>query len=188
MPPLSLEAVARLYAERGHHHYGEGVSQTEHALQCAVLAEAQGAPESLIAAALLHDLGHLLEDEGASKTSIGAGVDARHELAGARALSGLFGPAVRRPIALHVAAKRWLCLTETGYFEALSPASRASLALQGGRFDAREAADFERRPFWRGAVALRRLDDLGKSPDPCGRSFTDYMPLLCRLQVSAGTP
>ncbi|HEY3951620.1 HD domain-containing protein [Phenylobacterium sp.] len=178
---LGLEDLTRLYAERGGRCYGEGVSQAEHALQCARLAEDDGASDSLIAAALLHDVGHLLEDDGAAEL----GLDARHELAGARALARLFGPAVRRPIALHVAAKRWLCLTEAGYHEALSPASRASLELQGGRFEPLEAAAFECRAYWREAVALRRFDDLGKSLEPCGRSFTDYLPLLQRLRRDA---
>ncbi|HZZ70354.1 MAG TPA: HD domain-containing protein [Phenylobacterium sp.] len=181
---LRLEDIERLYAERGGRAYGEGVSQIEHALQCASLAQASGAPDSLIAAALLHDIGHILEDEGA----VEAGVDARHELAGARALAGLFGSAVRRPIALHVAAKRWLCHTEAGYRAALSAASRLSLAAQGGPFDAFEAAAFERRPGWREAVTLRRLDDLGKNPQPSGRSFTDYIPILHRLAAANAIP
>ncbi|HEX3888725.1 MAG TPA: HD domain-containing protein [Phenylobacterium sp.] len=181
---LRLEDIERLYAERGGRSYGEGVSQIEHALQCAGLAEAGGASDSLIAAALLHDIGHLLEDEAAAEIS----VDPRHELVGARALAGLFGPAVRRPIALHVAAKRWLCRTEAGYRDALSAASQLSLELQGGPFGAVEAAAFERRPGWREAVALRRLDDLGKDPQPCGRSFTDYIPILNRLTVAIAVP
>ena len=176
---LSLEDIVELFATRGGRHYGEGVSQTEHALQCAVLAEASGAADSLVAAALLQDLGHLLEDEASPASE----VDGRHELTGARALSGLFGPDVRRPIALHVAAKRWLCLTDPAYRDTLSDASLASLALQGGAFDAAAGADFERQPGWRDAVALRRIDDLGKSPEPCDRSFTDYIPLLERLRL-----
>ena len=124
----SLEDIERLYAERGTLHYGEGVTQMEHAVQCAALAEEDGAPPSLIAAALLHDVGHLFEDEDAV---LRADHDGRHEIAGAQALKGLFGQAVRAPIALHVAAKRYLCCREPAYFDALSPASQASLALQG---------------------------------------------------------
>jgi phosphonate degradation associated HDIG domain protein len=169
----NLDALESLYAERGGAAYGEGVSQLEHALQCAALAEAEGAPPSLIAAALLHDVGHLYEDEADALD-----IDGRHEIAGAQALKGLFDERVRAPIALHVAAKRWLCLKEPGYFEALSPTSRRSLELQGGVFDTAEVEAFERRPHWQAAVALRRYDDRGKRAEPCGRTFADFVPLL----------
>ena len=172
----SLEALERLYAERAGAAYGEGVSQMEHALQCAVLAEADGAPPGLIVAALLHDVGHLYEDEADALE-----IDHRHEIGGAQALKALFDEAVRAPIALHVAAKRWLCLKEPGYFETLSPASRRTLELQGGVFDAAQADAFERRPHWREAVALRRYDDLGKRPERCGRTFVDFLPLMRTL-------
>ena len=168
-----LEALERLYAEHAGAAYGEGVSQLEHALQCAVLAQAEGAPPSLVVASLLHDVGHLYEDEADALE-----IDHRHEITGAQALKGLFGEDVRAPIALHVAAKRWLCLNEPGYFETLSPASKRTLELQGGVFDAAQAESFERQPHWQEAVAVRRYDDLGKRPEPCGRTFADFMPLL----------
>jgi len=173
-----LEALERLYAERAGAAYGEGVSQLEHALQCAVLAEAEGASSSLIVAALLHDVGHLYEDEADALE-----IDHRHEIAGAQALKGLFGEDVRAPIALHVAAKRWLCLNEPGYFETLSPASRRTLELQGGVFDAAQAQAFERQPHWREAVAVRRWDDLGKDPEPCGRTFASFAPLFRQVHA-----
>ena len=171
-----LEALERLYADHAGAAYGEGVSQLEHALQCAVLAEAEGAPPSLIVASLLHDVGHLYEDEAEALE-----IDHRHEVTGAQALKGLFGEDVRAPIALHVAAKRWLCLNEPGYFETLSPASKRTLELQGGVFDAAQAEAFERHPYWQEAVAVRRYDDLGKRPESCGRTFADFMPLLRTL-------
>ena len=169
----SLEDLKRLYAERGELAYGEGVSQIEHALQCAALAEADGSAPSLVAAALLHDVGHLFEDE-----AVALATDAHHEAVGALALKDLFDEAVRQPIALHVMAKRYLCQREPAYYEALSAASKASLAMQGGPFDAAQAEAFERRPYWREAVALRRYDDLGKRDDLCGKAFDDYLPLL----------
>lgn len=171
----SLVEIERLYATRGDRHYGEGVTQVEHALQCAALAERAGAAPSLIVAALLHDIGHLFEAEDGV---VDAAADHRHEAAGATALAGLFGPAVRAPIMLHVSAKRYLCAVETGYRDRLSAASQASLALQGGPLDAAGVARFERRPFWRDAVALRRFDDAGKAATPSGRRFGDYLPLM----------
>lgn len=73
-----------------------------------------------------------------------------------------FGPAVTEPLRLHVTAKRYLCAVDLAYLASLSPASIKSLALQGGPYDADEQAAFEREPFWREAVALRRYDDAGK--------------------------
>ena len=173
---LSLEEIERLYATRGGLTYGEDVTQAEHALQCAALAEASGAAGNLIAAALLHDIGHLLMEEPAQ-----AIIDDRHEIVGAQALKGAFDLSVRAPIALHVAAKRYLCFSEAGYFDALSPASKVSLAVQGGPFDAGQAAAFERQAFWRDAIALRRFDEAGKAEDAAHRRFADYQPLLQRL-------
>lgn len=167
----SLDEIARLYAERGGLAYGEDVTQLEHALQCAALAQAHG--PALTVAALLHDIGHLFSTEENALLA-----DDRHQVAGAQALAGLFGAAICEPIALHVAAKRYLCLREPGYFEALSAASKTSLQLQGGMFDAAQAQAFEQRPYWQDAVALRRLDDTGKREDASGLSFEDFMPVM----------
>jgi predicted HD phosphohydrolase len=174
----SLEATLRLYALRGERSYGESVTQLEHALQCAALARDEGHGAALTAAALLHDVGHLLGPEPAP-----ADGDTRHEIAGARALAGLFGRAVRGPIALHVAAKRYLCWAEPGYRRGLTPASQASLESQGGPFDLSQAQAFRRRPYWREAVALRRLDDRGKRAEPCGLALADFTPLLREVLI-----
>jgi gamma-butyrobetaine dioxygenase len=171
----SLAEIQSLYAARGGLSYGESVSQIEHAVQCAALAEADGHPPSLIVAALLHDVGHLLEEEA---RVTGASVDGHHEDLGAEALSGLFDQAVLAPIALHVAAKRYLCFAEPAYVHGLSPASMRSLKLQGGPFDAAAAAEFQSRPHWHEAVALRRYDDTGKRAEPSMRRFGDFAPLM----------
>jgi len=182
MKPLySLEDIAGLYADRGETLYGEAVTQTQHALQCACLAEADGASASLIVASLLHDVGHLLETEA---NAADLEVDGRHEIVGAQALKGLFGAAVCKPIAMHVAAKRYLCFQDAAYLQALSPASKQSLARQGGPFDDVEAAAFERRPFWRDAIALRRYDDLGKRAETAGRTLSDFAPLMRAVRIS----
>ena len=178
----SLTDIERLYATHGGLNYGEGVTQMEHALQCAALAEANGGAPSLIAASLLHDIGHLFEkeDEVAAFT-----VDHRHQDTGARALAGLFGDAVWQPVALHVAAKRYLCFKEETYLRALSHASRHSLSLQGGAFTTAEAQSFESMCYWRDAVALRRFDDMGKREDLSHRAFEDFTPLLRSLLIDA---
>ena len=181
MPRLSsLEDLERLYATQGALTYGEGVSQIEHALQCAILAQEDGAPPSLVIAALLHDVGHLFEvAEDVARFE----VDDRHQSTGADALRSLFDEAVCGPIALHVAAKRYLCCKEAGYHAALSFASQASLKLQGGPFDADQAAAFERLPYWREAVTLRRYDDIGKRDEMSAHAFADFMPVMRELLI-----
>ncbi|MGZ6040060.1 MAG: HD domain-containing protein, partial [Phenylobacterium sp.] len=163
----------------GARHYGEGVSQLEHALQCAELATLDGAPDSLVAAALLHDLGHLLEIDDAPP----ADVDLRHEIRGALALRPLFGPEVVQPIALHVAAKRYLCAIEAGYRERLSEASQQTLRLQGGPLSARQARRFEGGAYFADAIRLRRYDEGGKLHGASCRSLRDYGDLLAGLRA-----
>ena len=176
-PPL--DEIFRAFAERGGEAYGEGVSQLDHALQCAWLAQGEGAAEPLIAAALLHDYGHLFEGRGEAAERDGR--DARHEVHGARMLGRWFGPEVVGPIALHVAAKRYLCAVEPDYEHALSPASRLSLTLQGGRFTDTQSRHFERGRFFAEAVQLRRSDDAAKVVGRVTPDLETYRPLLTRI-------
>jgi phosphonate degradation associated HDIG domain protein len=140
--------------------YGEAVTQQAHALQSAELAEAAGAPDSLIAAAFLHDIGHLLH--GLGEDIAEQGIDAVHQDVGADWLARHFGPDVTEPVRLHVAAKRYLCGDNAGYRAGLSPASERSLRLQGGPMDGDERRAFEGNPHWRAAIDLRRWDDAAK--------------------------
>ena len=125
---LNLEDIAHLLATRGVNQYGrEAVSQLEHALQCAQWAEKSGETSATVAAALLHDLGHLLAPGGDT-----AEQDDLHQYMAIPFLRGLLPDAVLEPIRLHVDAKCYLCTMEPGYWETLSPASQHSLVLQGG--------------------------------------------------------
>ena len=158
-----VDRLLGLFTARGTRQYGgERVSQCEHALQCAFLAEREGVPETVVTAALLHDIGHLLHEagEGLALRSI----DDRHEELGAEYLLGVFGPAVAEPVRRHVAAKRYLCATDPGYFGSMSAASVRSLELQGGAFNAAEAAAFRSHPFSETALRVRLWDDAAKSP------------------------
>ena len=159
---MSLMAdILALYGARGAQAYfGERVSVTEHGLQAAHFAQAEAAPDAMVVAALLHDIGHLLEaapDDIEEWT-----LDARHEEIGARWLAKHFPAAVSEPVRLHVPAKRYLCATDTAYFARLSAASVHTLKLQGGPMSGAEVAQFEAQPFWREAVRLRHWDDQGK--------------------------
>jgi phosphonate degradation associated HDIG domain protein len=156
-----FDEIYRLFALRGDAAYfGEPVSQTEHALQTAHLAEQDGAPQSLVVAALLHDVGHLVH--GLPEDIAEQGMDARHEEAGKAWLARYFGPEVTEPVRLHVPAKRYLCRVDQSYLNGLSPASIRSLELQGGPFNSQEAVNFEKRRYFSEAVRLRRWDDLAK--------------------------
>jgi len=156
----ALEQIRVAFARRGIETYGEGVSQLEHALQCAACAERDGASAALIAATLLHDIGHLIHDLPVDIAD--QGIDAQHESLGSAFLSQYFGPDVTEPVRLHVAAKRYLATTEPGYFDLLSPASVQSLQLQGGLMSMQERARFAAERFAEDAVRLRRWDDEGK--------------------------
>jgi gamma-butyrobetaine dioxygenase len=181
--PDPLAPIFDPFDAHGAEAYGEDVSQIDHALQCAALAGAESAPPPLIAAALLHDVGHLFEDRGHA-----AARDARHEIHGARMLRRWFGPEVIGPIALHVLAKRYLCATDPAYQAALTSASQASLALQGGAFTPAQCARFARTRFAEDAVRLRRWDDTGKTPGLAVPPLDHYRPLLATLLASGDAP
>lgn len=173
----AIDALFDVLRRVGTSHYGEtDVTQYEHALQCAVLAERDAAPPALIAAALLHDIGHLSnpDDLAASRR----GVDAGHEDIGAELLSQWFGEAVSEPVRLHVPAKRYLTAVEDGYFGGLSRSSVRSLALQGGPFTAAAARYFIALPHAEQAVRLRRWDEAAKMPGIPTPDLERYRPCL----------
>lgn len=156
-----IEFILDLFARRGAEEYmGEAVSMAQHMEQSAACAEADGAPDSLVIAALLHDIGHFIGEHPIE--ALENGVDNLHEQAGADYLAPHFPPEVTEPIRLHVAAKRYLCATDSAYLARLSPASVNSLMVQGGPMNAAEVAAFEANPQYRAAVRLRLYDDDGK--------------------------
>ena len=171
--------IERLFAEHGAVAYDgarrESVSALAHALQCAQLAEWADAPPSLVAAALLHDVGHFIEPDP------GEAIDDVHELRAVPFLSEGFGPAVVEPVRLHVQAKRYLVATDARYAAMLSPASVHSLALQGGPMSAAEQRAFEALPHAEDALALRRWDDSAKEPGRTTPPLAYYLALLAEL-------
>jgi predicted HD phosphohydrolase len=91
--------IARRLDVNGRHRYGlSDLNQIQHGLQAAWLAERAGDPPSLIAAALLHDIGHMLHELGENPAE--AGIDDRHEEVGDRYLRDRFGPEVCEPVRL----------------------------------------------------------------------------------------
>ena len=183
---LSLEDIELLFARHGSAQYsGEPVTQLEHALQCAYLAEQSEASDELVTACLLHDLGHLLNEQGETPTL--RGIDDTHQYFALPFLRGLFPDAVLDPIKLHVDAKRYLCRASEGYWAKLSEDSKRSLELQGGVFDPDQAAAFLRQPGAQDAVLLRQWDDLGKQADWQTPSLAHFMGCAARCAVRAST-
>ena len=133
-------------------------------------------------AALLHDVGHLLD--GQDEDLADRGVDGRHEEAGCAWLARHFGPEVTEPIRLHVAAKRYLCAVAPSYLAGLSPASRLSLSLQGGPMSEDERAEFESNPSHDDAVRLRHWDDTAKVPGLDVPGLEHYRERITRLLES----
>ena len=179
MAPVSIDSILSMYSTWGNETYDEDITQLAHALQCAALAHHEGSSEELIAAALLHDIGHLFEIERNNGPDYATNL--RHELTGSDYLSELFPPAVTAPIAMHVEAKRYLAANEAGYFDGLSRGSQRSLDVQGGPFTAAESARFMGLEGSADALKLRRWDDFGKVIDLDVPDFDSWIPLLLRV-------
>lgn len=163
MTQKPVDSVIELLKEHGNSQYGgEAVTQAEHALQSALIARNKGYPPTLIAACLLHDIGHLLHH--LPNDAPDQGIDDFHEELGAAWLEKYFLPATVEPVRRHVAAKRYLCSKEPSYIAGLSAPSLISLELQGGPMSASEMTEFENNPYFESAIALRRIDEEAKIP------------------------
>ena len=174
-----VERLAGLFADQGGDLYGgEAVTQLEHALQAAQLAEQEDCPSHEIVAALLHDVGHLIHDLGDDCAE--RGIDDIHERAGSDWLEteAGFHSAVTQPVRLHVPAKRFLCAVDADYHASLSEASQLSLSLQGGPFTEDEVAAFRKTPYSESAIRLRTWDDKAKIPGLPTPSLQHFLSLI----------
>ena len=172
-----IDEIFARFAENGDELYiGEPVTIAEHMLQTAALARDDDAPAGLVAAALLHDYGHLLTD--LPEDSAEHGVDTQHEELGFAFLESRFPPEVTEPIRLHVSAKRYLCAVDPNYLSKLSEDSARSLVLQGGPMSADEVSEFQRMPYYDAAVRLRRYDDLAKNSSAVTPGFEHFLPAI----------
>jgi phosphonate degradation associated HDIG domain protein len=176
---LKIADIEKLFRDHGHIAYsGEGVSQLEHALQAAQLAENDNAPMELVTAALLHDLGHLLNRQGETPTA--RGIDDQHQYFAIPFIRQLFPASVVEAIRLHVDAKRALCALEPEYYEGLSEDSKRSLTLQGGIFSRQETEQFLAKPFAENAMRVRRWDDAAKVPGQVTPPIEHYLDIASR--------
>ncbi len=179
-----IDTIFEVFASNGAAAYvGEPVTLREHMLQSAHAAELDDAPDDLVAAAVLHDIGHLLH--GGPEDAAERGQDTEHEELGYTFLEEHFPPEVVEPVRLHVAAKRYLCAVDPGYLDVLSSASKLSLELQGGPMSPAEVAAFESLPQFASACRLRRYDDIAKDPDAVVPPLEHYRPVLEAMLVRA---
>ena len=179
-PDTIVAFLADIFERRGGEEYlGEPVTMAEHMLQGATLAERAGHDETIVVAALLHDIGHFTSEFGTF--SMDDTEDRFHEEAGARVLEAFFPSLVTDCVRYHVAAKRYLCATRPEYFARLSEASVHSLNLQGGPMSAEEVTEFERNPNLKEIVAVRYLDDAGKHAEMETPSFAHFAPMVQRV-------
>lgn len=176
-----IDKIQRLYETQGSKPYGEEITQIQHSIQVAKIAESRHASDALIAAGLLHDIGHLLYDDKINDWKL----NDRHEMLGASLLKSTFGKDVSEPVKLHVMAKRYLCGINDSYYEDLSEASKDSLALQGGPIiDRHKQHIFENNQYFDHALELRYWDDEGKDSEDLDSDFSRYIPLLKSLTQS----
>jgi phosphonate degradation associated HDIG domain protein len=177
MNPI-IEKIKCIFEERGSDQYGtEAVTQLQHALQSGQLAEESGAPESMVIAALIHDIGHIFTASNLAESSED-NLDDQHELIANAWIKEHFGPEVADPIRLHVIAKRYLCTKYPSYETQLSPTSYKSYLDQGGPMSSEEMAQFESELFYREALELRKWDDLAKAQNKQTPSFSHFIPAM----------
>ena len=183
-----IDRLSEIFTRHGARSYqGGGVSITEHMLQTAAAAEGASCTPGVVAAALLHDVGHFitdfarLEDDPKHASMLEAKVDRHHENAGARMLQPYFSAEVVEPIRLHVQAKRYLSAIEKDYVKTLAPQALHTLGLQGGPMSPHDVAAFEENPYCRTAAMLRRWDDAAVVPGLKTPDFEHYRGILENL-------
>lgn len=163
-------------------YIGEPISQLEHSLQAAWAASAAHASEALIAAALLHDIGHLCAPPG-TREMPGLGIHEHEEIGAAYLRAAGFGEEVIGPVRFHVRAKRYLVAKHSAYRDKLSSASTATLAHQGGPMSNDEMAAFEREPGFADALRVRAWDEQAKVEGLEGPGLESFRPMLERLRT-----
>lgn len=179
-PQTIVAFLGDIFERRGGEEYlGEPVTMAQHMLQGATLAERANAPEVVIVAALLHDIGHFTSEFGTYHPDDVE--DRHHEDAGAEVLAPYFPSLVTDCVRYHVAAKRYLCATKPEYFNRLSAASVHTLGLQGGPMNADEVAEFQRNPNLEQIIQVRYLDEAGKHADMQTPPFAHFAPMVQRV-------
>jgi len=209
MTPAQAEKITdeimELYNGYGGNEYaGEKVTQLEHMVQAAELAEEQGFDEEVILAAFLHDIGHISEaakdaaggvDDSAAGTNASAEADSRrmgafgikdHEELGAEFLREKgFSKKVYRLVESHVEAKRYLTAKDPAYYAELSDASKKTLEYQGGPMTDEEADAFEQYPLFTLIIQMRKWDEQAKIEHKPLPDLQHYRRMILRHLLNA---
>ncbi len=175
----TLEQVIDLYTKAGQMDYmGEPVSQLQHALQAAFLAEQAGKNDELILACLLHDIGHICALQHHDPLIGDFGIS-HHETIGANYLAQLgFSEKICILVASHVDAKRYLVSRQQDYYQKLSDASKETLLYQGGTMNLRECEKFKATPFFAEKIFLRTCDENAKQFNKQTPNLAHYIPKI----------
>jgi phosphonate degradation associated HDIG domain protein len=166
----TADEIFEMYSNYGGGEYaGEKVSQLEHMVQAAQLAEEEGYDEEVILAAFLHDIGHISEAAASASSAssdprrMGAFGIKDHEAIGAEFLREKgFSKKVARLVESHVEAKRYLTVKDPAYYARLSEASKRTLEYQGGPMTEEEALAFEQYPLFDLIIKMRLWDEEAK--------------------------
>jgi len=162
-PQQITDEIMSYYEQHGGEEYaGEKVTQLEHMVQAAELAEEQGYDNEVILAAFLHDIGHICE-AGHGDNEMGEFGIKDHEEIGAEYLQQKgFSKKIVRLVQSHVEAKRYLTFKYPEYYDQLSDASKKTLEYQGGKMYEEEAAAFEQYPLFNLIIKMRTWDEQAK--------------------------
>jgi len=163
---MITQEILSIFRKHGHIEYGERCSMLSHSVQAGLLAKAKDYDVELIAAAFLHDIGHLAPLEFANSapvTTMGSyGLDAHDHWGEDYLRSRGFSERIIATVRNHVAAKRYLCFADDTYYQQLSNASQETLRYQGGPMSMEEAKTFEADPFFADSILIRKIDDEAK--------------------------
>ena len=156
-------------------YIGEKITISEHMIQSAMLAEQAKSKDELVCSCLLHDYGHFIIEDPVELVKNDK--DGNHESIGYEYLKNFFKKEIVEPIKYHVLAKRYLSRNKK-YYNHLSDASRISLKLQGGILNKKESDEFEKVPYFKNSIKLRKFDELAKKTNVKIKSINDYKDLL----------
>ncbi len=170
--------LAGLRQQAGSDYIGEPVSQLEHALLTARQAELAGASETLVLAALLHDIGHWCQPNAMQMDTLGT---LNHERLGASYVRKIgLDEKIAVLVELHVDAKRYMAAKNPRYRDRLSAASTRTLIHQGGPMSPEEMLSFEEHPLSSQALQLRAWDESAKEENVVLPEVDDYRQMLLR--------
>lgn len=184
-----LEGVTEvfdLYREFGKRNYiGEGVTQLEHAIQCAEQA-AKEFPDSneIIVGAFLHNIGNLLKIRD-NKESLNGLELVKYEEIGSKFLEKMgFSKRITSLGKNKVLAKRYLVTLDPEYLINLSDSSKETFKMQGGILSLEEKRVFETLQDKELFLRMRVWDDKAKSNNFMyneKRGIGYYEDMACRL-------